>query len=118
MGLWRPADDDAYFLGDPLELDGVHQDGQVTSRGPLVALERTWLPAPRRDQLDLEWRGLPSIDGLQVDRVDALRRASRGSSRSSGPPCRGREVSVLTDLPAILASAGDPSSSAAAGSPC
>ena len=71
-------------------------------------------------QLDLAWRGLPSIDGLAVDRIDGLRtgvEALRPALRSALPPPR--EVSVDDEPPV------DPgrcvaarSSSAGAGSRC
>ncbi len=36
VGTWRPASGDGYWLGDPLELTGIHRDAQRTTRGPFV----------------------------------------------------------------------------------
>lgn len=107
VGLWRPDRDDAYWLGDPLELDGIHQEQQLTTRGPFVVTEADLLASAGSRQLDLQWRGLPSMDGIQVDAIDALRQGVenlRPDLRAALPPPR--EVAVVTNLPAILAAAG------------
>ena len=105
VGLWRPLAGDPYFLGDGLELDGVRHDANLTTRGPFVVAEAD-LAAAVTGRLDLAWRGLPSIDGLAVDRIDALRAGVEGlrpALRSALPPPR--EVAVVTDLSSILADA-------------
>ena len=106
VGLWRPHADDAYFLGDRLELDGVRQDATLTTRGPFVVARSDLGTAAGTRQLDLEWRGLPAIDGLRVDEVDTIRADIEGlrpALRTALPPPR--QVTVATNLPAILADA-------------
>jgi hypothetical protein len=104
VGLWRPAADDPYWLGDRLELDGIRQDAQLTTRGPFVAAQADLASGVVARQLDLEWRAIPSIDGMQVDGIDALRTGVEGikpALRAVVVPTR--EIAVLTGLPAILA---------------
>jgi hypothetical protein len=106
VGLWRPLAGDPYFLGDALELDGVRHDADLTTRGPFVVAEADLAATAGGRQLDLAWRGLPSIDGLAVNRIDGLRTGVEGlrpALRSKLPPPR--EVSVTTNLPSILAAA-------------
>jgi FtsX-like permease family len=106
VGLWRPADDDPYWLGDRLELDGIRQDALVTTRGPFVASQADLASGRVARRLDLEWRAIPSIDGLRVDRIEVLRTAVEGvkpAIRSAVVPSR--EISVVTGLPAILTDA-------------
>ena len=106
VGLWRPLAGDPYFLGDALELDGVRHDTNLTTRGPFVVADADLAATAGGRQLDLAWRGLPSIDGLAVDRVDGLRTGVEGlrpALRSALPPPR--EVTIMTNLPSILADA-------------
>ncbi len=104
VGLWRPAADDPYWLGDRLELDGIRQDAQLTTRGPFVAAQADLASGVVARQLDLEWRAIPSIDGIRVDGIDALRTGVEGikpALRAVVVPTR--EISVVTGLPTILA---------------
>ena len=104
VGLWRPEADDPYWLGDTLELSGVRQDAQLTTRGPFVVAAADLIAADIDREVDLEWRALPAIDGLRVDRIDALRGAvenARTRIRAVVPPPR--QITVATKLPTILA---------------
>lgn len=103
VGLWRPEADDPYWLGDTLELSGVRQDAQLTTRGPFVVAASDLIAADIDREIDLEWRALPAIDGLRVDRIDALRGAvenARTRIRAVVPPPR--QITVATKLPTIL----------------
>lgn len=103
VGLWRPRAEDPYWLGDALELTGVRQDAQLTTRGPFVVAAAD-LGTPGIDpQVTLEWRALPAIDGLRVNEIETLRGAVETATariRAAVPPPA--QVTVTTDLPAIL----------------
>ncbi len=103
VGLWQPHADDAYFLGDRLELDGMRTEPPITTRGPFVISLEDLTASPVARDLTFEWRAVPSIDGLRVDRIDALRAGIDGlkPQLKAGLP-RGREVAIATALPAIL----------------
>ncbi len=103
VGVWQPKADDAYFVGDPLELTGIRTEPQSTLRGPFMVALDDLTGGPVGKDLTLEWRGIPSTDGLRVDRIGALRAGVEGLKPQlrAGLP-RGREIAVLTGLPAIL----------------
>ncbi len=106
VGVWRPHSDDGYFVGSPLELHGVDDAGGVTTRGPFVLTADDLVSRPVATRLDLEWRGLPSIDGLLVDRIGPLDdavTALQPALRAALPPPR--TLTIATKLPAILADA-------------
>ncbi len=104
VGLWRPVVGDTYFLGDRLDLTGVRTEPQLTTRGPFVVALADLQDSPVGRDLTVEWRGIPSIDGLLVERVDALHDGIDGlKPRLRAALPRGRDIAVLTGLPAILA---------------
>jgi len=106
VGVWRPRPDDGYFLASPLELQGVDDAGGVTTRGPFVVTADDMVSRPLATRLDLEWRGLPSIDGLGVDRIGPLGDAVTSLQPALRAAVPGpRSVTIATKLPAILADA-------------
>ena len=103
-GIWRPVADDPYWLGDPLELGGSRSSAEVTTHGPLATTLDDLVSRVASRTVDLEWRTLPSIDGLRVETTDALA-ADIGSLRArlrAALPVD-RVTTVTTDLPDILA---------------
>ncbi len=104
VGIWRPVRDDGYWLGDPLELDGIVTSGQLTTRGPLVVAQEDLAAGVVPGGLDLQWRGLPAVDGLRVETLGDLRSGIatlRDRLRVALPPPH--EVRVTSGLPDILA---------------
>ena len=105
VGLWRPHPDDGYFLGYRLQPHGVRRRCEPIT-GLFVVARSDLGAAAGTGQLDLEWRGLPAIDGLRVDEVDTVRadvEGLRAALRTALPPPR--QVTIATNLPAILAAA-------------
>jgi FtsX-like permease family len=72
-GIWRADPADAYWLGDPLDLNGVTSDGLHTTRGPFMAASADLLRAGLFSTLNLRWQAIPSLDALRVGDIDALR---------------------------------------------
>jgi hypothetical protein len=105
-GLWRADPTDAYWMGSPLELDGIQVTGTFTTRGPFVAdaADLARLPGAA-GSTDIEWRAVPEIPALQVgdlDRIAADLSSLRERLRTAIVPTR--DISVTTDLPAVLTS--------------
>jgi hypothetical protein len=102
VGIYRPDRADAYWLGQPLELDGVEPGGSFTTRGPfVVASEDLARTAPR--QVNLAWRILPAVSGMRAEGLDALRHDVRtlADRVRVGLPA-GTQVRITTQLPQIL----------------
>jgi hypothetical protein len=70
-GMWRPDPDDLFFLLDPLELTGEVVGAQFTTRGPFVVARDDLLALGGRRPMSVDWRGVPSIDGLRPARLGA-----------------------------------------------
>ncbi len=103
-GVWRPDPADAYWMGSPLELDGIQATGSFTTRGPFVAdaSDLPRLPGAVATT-DVEWRAVPAVDALQVgdlDRMAADLAALRERLRAVVVPTR--EIAVTTGLPEVL----------------
>ena len=103
-GTWRPAADDPYWLGAPLELDGEARSGSFTTRGPFVVapadLERV-VTGPRHD---VEWRAIPDAAAVAAGNVDALRTdlaTLRERLHATVQPTR--DISVTSGLADLLA---------------
>ncbi len=104
-GLWRPDPSDPYWLANGLELKGVDSQGRFITRGPFAVGLGDLLARAAGRNVALEWRAIPSVEGLRVDGLDPLRTALStldGRLRDALP---GRDVSVTTPLPPILAAA-------------
>ncbi|MGZ3586357.1 MAG: FtsX-like permease family protein [Candidatus Limnocylindrales bacterium] len=103
-GIWQPAPDDPYWLGDPLELDGRLTVGDTTTLGPLMLATDDVGGLGLRQKLDLEWRDLFATRTIEPDDVDALRQRLAGLSGrllADLPPAQG--FTVTTTLPDRLA---------------
>jgi ABC-type lipoprotein release transport system permease subunit len=104
VGIWRPDRDDPYWLANALELDGVETRGPFTTTGPLVIAMDDLLNRVSGRELDLEWRAIPDVNGLQVGGLDALRRDLESlSARLQDDRLPGRSLRVESELPGILA---------------
>jgi hypothetical protein len=103
-GIWRADPADAFWIGDPLETTGVTTGGTFTNRGPIVVREADLVSLGGGGlRADVEWRGLPDISALRIDRVEDLRTGAntlasvlRGTVPASASP------RVSTGLPALL----------------
>ena len=103
-GTWRPAADDPYWLGSPLELDGEMRSGTFTTRGPFAvsAADLSRLVSGQRQ--DVEWRAVPDIGALAVGDVDALRADIAGlRERLHAGVQPTRDIAVTTGLADLLA---------------
>ena len=73
-GTWTPNDrDDAYWQGNPLELEGQTTASSFRTHGPFVAARDDLLGRAVTRSVDLEWRVLPAFDALAVDDVEWMR---------------------------------------------
>ncbi len=103
VGIWRPHRDDVYWLGDPLDLDGIATAGDRTTRGPYVVARDDLAGGAVPGSLELQWRGLPDPDGLRVEAIDALGQDVAGlADRIHALPGL-RDAAVSSGLPEILA---------------
>jgi hypothetical protein len=105
-GIWRPDPADPYWMGSPLELDGEQVTGTFTTRGPFVADASDMARLPGAGgSTDMEWRAVPDAAALRIadlDRMAADLSGLRERLRAAIVPTR--DVSVATDLPAVLTS--------------
>jgi hypothetical protein len=102
-GTWTPASDDAYWLGAPLDLDGVAAGSRVTEYGPLVVAFDDLMSHGPPGTATLEWRALPDLDGLRADDLDATiadLRAFPARLRAALP--RDQQAEATTELPEVL----------------
>jgi hypothetical protein len=106
-GIWRADPADAFWIGDPLETTGVTTGGTFTNRGPIVVREADLVSLGGGLRADVEWRGLPDIGALRIDRVEDLRTGVntlasvlRGAMPANANP------RVSTGLPALLDEVG------------
>jgi hypothetical protein len=104
-GVWRPDRTDPYWTADVLELDGVETRGPFTTSGPIVVEQADLVGRLRLREADLEWRAIPSVDGLRIGGLDALRsEIGTLSDRLRDARLPGRSLRVTSGLPTILAS--------------
>jgi hypothetical protein len=104
VGTWLADPGDPYWISDPLELDGVATRGPFTTTGPIVVPQPDLVDRIRARELDLEWRAIPSVDGLRVDNLSVLRSdIATLDDRIRGDRLPGRSLRVSSSLPDILA---------------
>ena len=109
VGIWRPDRTDPYWIADTLELDGVETRGPFTTTGPIVVDQADLVERVVGRELDLEWRAIPSVDGLRVDGLDALRTDLETlDERLRDDRLPGRSLRVSSELPEILAEVDRP----------
>ena len=107
-GIWRADPGDAFWNGDPLETTGSASGGTFTTSGPLVVREADLVSlGGGRARVEIEWRGVPDIRALRIDRVDDLRNGANNLAavlRGVVPVSTSPRVS--TGLPALLDDVG------------
>jgi FtsX-like permease family len=103
-GIWRPDRDDPYWLANAIELDGVETRGPFTTSGPFVVDEQDLVRRVAGRELELEWRAIPSVEGLRVGGLNALREDIETlNDRLRDDRLPGRSLRVESALPDILA---------------
>lgn len=104
VGTWRPDRTDPYWIADVLELDGVETRGPFTTTGPVVVAQADLVERIVARELELEWRAIPSVEGLRVDGLGALRNDLETlDERLRDARLPGRSLRVTSELPGILA---------------
>lgn len=103
VAIWRPTAGDPYWLGDPLDLDGVEDNGTTLFRGPfMVAHDDLWAVAGAHP-LQLTWRALPHIEGMRVERLGDVRAGLAGlAGRVAAALPRDRYATVATSMADVL----------------
>jgi hypothetical protein len=107
-GIWAVDPADAVWLGEELETTGTSTGGTYTTRGPLFIREADLTSLGGKPaRLAVSWRGLPAINALRVDGIDALRTGANDvSARLRGTISAGASMRVTTGLPALLDDVG------------
>ena len=104
-GTWRADPADAYWLADPLAIEGSETSGRFTTRGPLVVAEADLTTGALGEPLDAQWRAIPDVNGFDPDTLDAVAADVRGlAGRVNAALPGSNQASVATKLPDILAS--------------
>jgi hypothetical protein len=104
VGTWRPDRTDPYWIANPLELDGVETRGPFTTSGPVVVAQADLVERVAARELELEWRAIPSVDGLRVDGLGVLRSdLATLDERLRDARLPSRSLRVSSELPGILA---------------
>ena len=105
VGIWRPDRTDPYWISSVLELDGVEKRGPFTTSGPIVVAQADLVDRIPARELDLEWRAIPSVEGLRADGLNTLRTDLETlDDRLRDDRLPGRSLRVSSELPGILAS--------------
>lgn len=103
VGVWRPDRDDPYWTADVLDLEGVETRGPFTTTGPIVVAADDLVGRLPVRELDLEWRTIPSVEGLRIGGLAALRAdIDTLDERLRDARLPGRSLRVTSPLPAIL----------------
>ena len=104
VGVWAPGDPtDAYWRGDPLELEGVAEGTTFTTHGPLVVAFDDLETRAATGDLALTYRALPRLDHLAVDDVGWMRSDVANAERRLAEQLGERTFfQVETDLATIL----------------
>lgn len=81
-GIWEPTDPaDAYWNGEPLELDGLTSSATFATHGPFVVSPEDLLARGAIGNVTFEFRALPDFDRLAVDDVAWMRSDTAALSR-------------------------------------
>lgn len=103
VGVWRPAADDAFWLGDPLDLTGTQTNGNTAFHGPFVVAGDDLLGAAWLSQIDLQWRAIPDVAQLRVSMLHDIAGAIAGlPAQIQGSLPAGRYLTVATGLSTVL----------------
>ncbi|HSL32074.1 MAG TPA: FtsX-like permease family protein, partial [Candidatus Limnocylindrales bacterium] len=104
VGIWRADRDDPYWIADVLDLQGVETRGPFTTTGPIVVAAEDLVGELPVRELDLEWRTIPSVEGLKVGGLDGLRADIETlDDRLRDARLPGRSLRVQSTLPGTLA---------------
>lgn len=103
VGIYEPRIEDAYWVGDRLELAGVEDNGSIRRRGPVMVARDDLLSTGGSAQLDVRWRAELRLDNLRLDQLAQVR---AGISSLPGRVGRvlpaERFMSVSTGLAGVL----------------
>ncbi|MGH2511877.1 MAG: hypothetical protein ACRDGQ_04235, partial [Candidatus Limnocylindrales bacterium] len=95
-GTWTTNPDDPYWLGDPLDLDGIVDQGSLAYRGPFMVAPSDLLSRGLVAHLDLTWRAGPSgrIVPADLGRLESALPAIAPSLAAGLPPRQPLNVSA------------------------
>lgn len=103
VGIWRPAPDDAFWLGDQLDLTGTQSNGNTTFHGPFVVTRADLLAAAWLTQVDIQWRAIPDVAQLRVAMLHDISGAIAGlPGQIQGALPAGQYLTVATGLSGVL----------------
>ena len=105
VGIWSDDASDPYWLGDPLDLQGVSSDTGHMTRGPFLVAPEDLRGQPAFDHLDLRWRAIPSLDSIQADQIQQLTQGIAALPFGLNAALPGQQVSAHTGLATVLAAA-------------
>ncbi|HLY13923.1 MAG TPA: FtsX-like permease family protein, partial [Candidatus Limnocylindrales bacterium] len=103
-GTWTTDRDDPYWLGDPLDLDGVLDEGSLAYQGPLMVAPADLLTRGLIKELNLTWRAGLARDQLNPGQVPAIEQALPGIGPSLVAALPDRQaLNVTIKLAPVLA---------------
>jgi FtsX-like permease family len=103
-GTWTADPDDPFWLGDPLDLDGISGQTSLAYRGPFMVAPDDLLTRGLIAHLSLTWRAGLTVADLGPSDISSMQQAIPGIAPSLGaalPPHQ--PVSVSTGLTPVLA---------------
>ena len=103
-GIWTADPDDPFWLGDPLDLDGIAGQTSLAYRGPFMVAPEDLLTRGLIAHLSLTWRAGLTVADLGPSDISSMQQAIPGIAPSLGaalPPHQ--PVTVSTGLTPVLA---------------
>jgi hypothetical protein len=103
-GTWTADPDDPYWLGDPLDLDGIVDQTSLAYRGPFMVAPDDLLTRGLIAHLSLTWRAGLTVADLGPSDISSMQQAIPGiapSLAAAFPPQQ--PVAVSTGLTPVLA---------------
>jgi hypothetical protein len=106
-GIWSADPGDSYWLGDPLDLNGILDQGSLAYRGPFMVAPADLLQRGLVHTFSLTWRAGLATDQLFPGVLPALERAvpALPASIAAALPPR-QAVNVSTGLTGVLSGVG------------
>jgi hypothetical protein len=103
VGVYGTDRQDPYWLGSQLELTGAEQRGSTLLAGPLMAAREDLVERRPFARLDAQWIGIPRVETLRLDRLEAMRGRINGLPRAvEARLADDRFVVVDRELSAVL----------------
>ncbi|HEY7827160.1 MAG TPA: FtsX-like permease family protein, partial [Candidatus Limnocylindrales bacterium] len=103
-GTWTTNPDDPYWLGDPLDIDGIVDQGSLAYRGPFMVAPEDLLTRGLIKSLSLTWRAGLALNELVPADVPGLEAALPGVAPSITAALPARQpVTVTNNLAPVLA---------------